>query len=84
MDAGITCRDILRYGRGGASQPAVYIVAGILHTVCGDHALRILMCLVVRLIAGDGDLATTEARQVFRRTTDEDTRGEVYPALAEG
>ena len=84
VDAAITRFDILRYDRGGASQPAVHIVAGILHTVCGDHALRILMCLVVRLIAGDGDLATTEARQVLRRTTDEDTRGEVYPALAEG
>ena len=40
VDAAITRFDILRYDRGGASQPAVHIVAGILHTVCGDHAPR--------------------------------------------
>ena len=41
VDAAITRFDILRYDRGGASQPAVHIVAGILHTVCGDNATRI-------------------------------------------
>ena len=38
VDAAITRFDILRYDRGGASQPAVHIVAGNLHTVCGAHA----------------------------------------------
>ena len=40
LDAAITRCGIVRYASGGASQPAVYIVAGILHGVCGDHALR--------------------------------------------
>ena len=43
VDAAITRFDILRYDRGGASQLAVHIVAGILHTVWGDHALGIPM-----------------------------------------
>ena len=32
VDAAITRFDILRYDRGGACQPAVHIVAGVLHT----------------------------------------------------
>ena len=41
LDAAITRRGIVRYASGGAAQPAVYIVVGVLHGVCGDHALRI-------------------------------------------
>ena len=36
VDAAITRFDILRYDRGDAPQPVVYIVAGDLHIVCGD------------------------------------------------
>ena len=43
VDAAITRFDILSYDRGRAPQPAVHTVAGILHAVCGDHALRISM-----------------------------------------
>ena len=43
VDVAIMRFDILSYDRGGAPQPAVHSVAGILHAVCGDHALRISM-----------------------------------------
>ena len=39
---------------------------------------------VVRLIVGDDNLSTTEARQALQRTTEEDPLWEVHPALAEG
>ena len=55
VDAAITRFDILPYDRGGAPQPAVHTVPGILHAVCGDHAPRNSMRKRIRQLLREQD-----------------------------
>ena len=50
VDVAIMRSDMVRYDRGGASQPAVHIAAGILHIVWGGHGLGSLTKLILQLL----------------------------------
>ena len=90
---------------GGASQPAVHVVAANLHIVCGtsppkvtvrQHIVKQLRVFleeftaptagmpIIRLIVGDDNLSTREAKEALQQGRDTDLLWEVYSAVIPG
>ena len=90
---------------GGASQPAVHVVAANLHIVCGtnppgvivkQHIVKQLRVFleeftapmagmpIVRLIVGDENLCTREAKEALQQVRETDPLWEVYSAMKQG
>ena len=102
VPAVITCFGI---HAGGASQPAVYVVAANLHIVCGYKPpsiptrqsivkqLRVFQeeftaptagMPIIRLIVGDDNLSTREAKEALQQVRETDPLWEVYSAMKQG
>ena len=90
---------------GGASQPAVHVVAANLHIVCGtsppkvtvrQHIVKQLRVFleeftaptagmpIIRLIVGDDNLSTREAKEALQQVREADPLWEVYSAMKQG
>ena len=90
---------------GGASQPAVHVVAANLHIVCGtsppkvtvrQHIVKQLRVFleeftaptagmpIGRLIVGDDNLSTREAKEALQQVRETDPLWEVYSAMKQG
>ena len=102
VPAVITCFGI---HAGGASQPAVYVVAANLHIVCGRNPpsistrqsivkqLRVFLeeftaptagMPIIRLIVGDDNLSSREAKEALQQVRETDPLWEVYSAMKQG